>query len=251
MAQPGYGARVEGIAAVGAALQSGRVRNLKVARGSAASARLVDLVRSARKSGVEIREIPSLKGVAVTSSPQGVVAECRPLHPVALEDLVAEEEPAALMVVDHVTDPRNLGAIARSAVAAGVPRLVISRRRASPLTPAAFKAAAGALELVRVCMVNSVADTIRRLSHMEIWTVGLTGDAPSSLFGLDLLTAPTALVVGAEHRGLSRLVADRVDHLVSIPMRPGTQSLNASVAAALALFEMARMRGHFPKPDGF
>jgi len=152
------------------------------------------------------------------------------------------------VVVDRISDPRNLGAIARSAVAAGTPRLVIPRRRGSPLTPTAFKAAAGALERTRVCMVSSIAETLSQLSRMGVWTVGLAADASTSLLGLELLGEPAALVVGAEHRGLSRLVAQRVDLLASIPMVGDAESLNASVAAGLALFELARVRGYLPKP---
>jgi len=179
-----------------------------------------------------------------------VIAECRPIPPVGLGDLISDADPAALMVIDHVTDPRNLGAIARSAVAAGTPRLVIPRRRASPLGPSAFKAAAGALEHARVCLVSSIPEALRQLSRRQIWTVGLTGDGTHSLFGLQLLTSPVALVVGAEHRGLSRLVSERVDCLASIPIKSDADSLNASVAAGLALFELARMRGYFDKPKG-
>lgn len=248
MAPPGYGARVEGIPAVESALRVDRVRVLRVAVSSMSSSRVDRLVCSAREKGVKVRAVDSLKGVAVTSSPQGVVADCRPLRPVALADLISESDPAGLVVIDHLTDPRNLGAIARTAVAAGTPRLVIPRRRGSPLTPSAFKAAAGALEYARVCLVSSIPETIRMLSRRDVWTVGLAGDAPTSLFGLELLADPCALVVGGEHRGLSRLVAERVDHLASIPMTPDADSLNASMAAGLALFELARMRGHFPKP---
>lgn len=249
MVPPGYGGRVEGIPAVSAALGAGRVKAVQVAAGSADSPRLERLLAAASDQGVRIRKVESLRGIAETAAPQGVVADCHPLRPVTLDELVAECEPAALLVIDHVTDPRNLGAIARSASASGTPRLVIPRRRGSPLTPVAFKAAAGGLESVRVCLVSSVPDTIRRLSQMQIWTVGLTAEAPTSLFGLELLTEPVALVMGAEHRGLSRLSAARCDQLVSIPMQAGTDSLNVSVAAALALFELARVRGNFDKPS--
>ncbi len=248
MGLAGYGARVEGIPAVEAALAAGRVRKLRVVGRSASSTRIVELLDSARERGVEIEEVESLEGIALTSSPQGVAAECRKIQSVTLAQMASEIEPAALVVVDHISDPRNLGAIARSAVAAGTPRLVIPQRRASPLTPTAFKAAAGALEWTRVCLVSSTAETVRQLSRMGIWTVGLAADAPTSLFGLDLFTAPIALVVGAEHRGLSRLVAERVDQLASVPMAQQAESLNASVAAGLALFELARVRGYFGKP---
>lgn len=248
MALAGYGARVEGIPAVEAALAAGRVRNLRVESRSASSTRMAELLDSARDRGVGIEMVRSLKGIAATSSPQGVLAECRQLRTVTLTDLTDESTPAALVVVDRISDPRNLGAIARSAVAAGTPRLVIPRRRGTPITPTAFKTAAGALEWTRVCMVSSVAETITQLSRMGIWTIGLAGQAPTSLLGLELLAEPVALVVGAEGHGLSRLVAQRVDQLASIPMAGESESLNASVAAGLALFELARVRGYFEKP---
>ena len=248
MGLAGYGARVEGIPAVEAALASGRVRKLRVVRRSASSPRMAELLDSARGRDVEIEVVKTLEGIALTSSPQGVAADCRLLRPVTLAEMATEIEPAALVVIDHISDPRNLGAIARSAVAAGTPRLVIPQRRGSPLTATAFKAAAGALEWTRVCLVSSIAATLSQLSRMDIWTIGLAADAPTSLLGLDLLTAPTALVVGAEHEGLSRLVAQRVDQLASIPMAQEAESLNASVAAGLALFELARVRGYFGKP---
>lgn len=250
MAPPGYGARVEGILPVEAALEADRVERLVVARGTASSPRVAPLLNKARNRGVRVTEMASLEDVAVTSSPQGVIAQCRPLRSVSLSSLVDEHQPASLVVVDHITDPHNLGAIARTAVAAGTPRLVIPTRRGSPLTPGAFKAAAGALERARVCLVSSVAETIRRLSKMDVWTVGLTADAPRSLFGLELLTAPVALVVGSEHRGLSRLVRERIDQLAAVPMATGSDSLNASVAAGLALFELARTRGYFKRARG-
>lgn len=248
MAQPGYGARVEGIVPVEAALAAGRVQELMVAGRAVSSPRIGPLLNQARERGVRISAVRSLEEVAVTSSPQGVVADCRPIMPVSLSRLVSEHDPASLVMVDHITDPHNLGAIARTAVAAATPRLVIPRRRGSPLTPGAFKAAAGALEQARVCLVSSIPEAIRRLSRMDVWTVGLTSDAPTPLFGLGLLAAPVALVVGSEHRGLSRLVMERVDQLASIPMAAGSESLNASVAAGLALFELARSRGYFDKP---
>ncbi len=248
MALAGYGARVEGVPAVEAALEAGRVRKLRVESRSASGPRVAELLESARGGGVEIEMVSSLAGMAITSSPQGVLAECRPLRAVTLTQLADEAAPAALVVVDRISDPRNLGAIARSAVAAGTPRLVIPRRRGSPLTPTAFKAAAGALERTRVCMVSSIAETLSQLSRMGVWTVGLAADASTSLLGLELLGEPAALVVGAEHRGLSRLVAQRVDLLASIPMVGDAESLNASVAAGLALFELARVRGYLPKP---
>jgi 23S rRNA (guanosine2251-2'-O)-methyltransferase len=144
-------------------------------------------------------------------------------------------------MVDHIEDPHNVGAIVRSAVAAGAPRVVVAERRSAPIGAAAFKAAAGALEQCRIASVSSIAEAVQRCKRLDVWTVGLDAEGDRSLFGLDLLAAPVALVVGAE-TGLHRLVRDRVDLVASIPMAGEVESLNASVAAALALFEVQRQR---------
>ncbi len=135
-----------------------------------------------------------------------------------------------------------MGAVARSALAAGSTGLVVSGRKAAPMGATVFKAAAGALEVLPVALVNSIADAVQRLEQMDVWTVGLDAGAAESIFGLPLLDQPVAIVVGSEGLGLSRLVSERVSKLVSIPMASQTDSLNASVAAALAMFEVARVR---------
>jgi 23S rRNA (guanosine2251-2'-O)-methyltransferase len=147
------------------------------------------------------------------------------------------------MVLDHVVDPHNLGAIARSVAAAGLSGLVLPSRRAAPLSAAAFKAAAGALETVAVTRVSSIAEALGRLRRLGLWSIGLDQEAEQVLWGLPLLSEPVALVVGDEGTGLSRLVAERVEVRVRIPIAPSVESLNASVAAALAAFEVSRVRG--------
>ncbi len=121
--------------------------------------------------------------------------------------------------------------------------MVVPARRAAPLGATAFKAAAGALEELPVGIVSSTAEAVATLRRLGLWTVGLSGTAEGSLFGLSLLAEPVAVVVGAEGRGLSPLVEQRVDLCVRIPMPGPTESLNASVAAALAAYEIARVRG--------
>ena len=178
-----------------------------------------------------------------SQAPQGVVATCAPIEALSLKDLVAgAPEPAALLVLDHLEDPHNVGAIARSAWAAGMHGLVVARARAAPLSAAAFKAAAGALEHLAIAEVGSTADAVKRLSDAGVWTVGLSASAGSDLFGLELLAQPVAVVVGAEGTGLAHLVEERCDVLASIPMANPLESLNASVAAALASFEVLRAR---------
>jgi 23S rRNA (guanosine2251-2'-O)-methyltransferase len=243
MARSGIGDRVEGIHAVRAALQSGRVQKLIVERRRAEkSEEVAHLVSMARSRGLDVEAVDDVRPMAATTAPQGVVAKCRPMEDHDLRDLVERSTPAALVVVDHVEDTHNLGAIARSAVAAGITSLVVPTRRGAPLGGAAFKAAAGALEHCAIATVSSTADAVKALKGAGVWTVGLDSDGDQSLFGLSLFTEPVAIVVGAE-TGLGRLVRDRVDVVASIPMAGQTESLNASVAAALACFEVMRVRG--------
>jgi 23S rRNA (guanosine2251-2'-O)-methyltransferase len=244
MAQPGVGAEVEGLHAVEAAVAVGRVEVLFVEAARAEALR--SLIEQASAAGATVRVVPELGTLAATSAPQGVVAHCRPLITVGLAEMVAAHTPTALVVLDHLEDPRNVGAVARSALAAGMSGLVLARRRAAPLGATACKTAAGALERLPVALVSSVAQAVGDLGRLGVWTVGLNALAPRSLFGLELLAEPVAVVVGAEGRGLAPLVAERVDVRVSIPLQAGVESLNAAVAASLACYEVARVRAAAP-----
>lgn len=237
MAPAGYGNRVEGVHAVAAAQAAGRVRNLYVERSRLGREGVAAIVAAA---GDTVEIVDDVRSIAQTDSPQGVVADCRPVTPVTLESLTSGTP--SLLVLDHVEDPHNVGAIARSALAAGCSGLVISDRRAAPLSAVAFKTAAGALEAIPVAVVGSIPEALRRLKKMGVWTVGLDTGGDQSLFGLELLTEPVAVVVGSEGSGLSRLAAERCDAVVSIPMAGQVESLNASVSAALAAFEIMRIR---------
>lgn len=241
MAPPGIGVEVEGVHAVTAALAAGRVTRLTVE--SSRKNALDDLVTEARRRGVEVRFVDDVRTGASTSAPQGVVARCRPIQPVALETAASRRAPAALVVLDHLEDPRNVGAVVRSALAAGFTGFVMSTRRSAPLTAAAFKSAAGAFEHLDLVEVSSIADAVEQLRRLHVWSVGLDATGDQSVFGLSLFTEPVAVVIGAEGAGLSRLVADRCDVIAGIPIDSKVESLNASVAAALALFEVARVRG--------
>jgi 23S rRNA (guanosine2251-2'-O)-methyltransferase len=246
MASAGIGRSVEGVHAVAAALDAGRVEHLWVEsrRRSALASMLGSVDRT-----VTVDYVDDVRPHADSSAPQGVVARCRDLPTVDLDALAAAPH-AAILVLDHLEDPHNVGAAARSAVAAGMTGLVVSSDRAAPLSGTTFKAAVGALERIPVCVVGSVADALRRLSKHGVWAVGLDAGGSQSLFGLDLLTESVAVVVGAEGSGLGRLVADRCDVVASIPMDGPTESLNASVSAALACFEVARVRHGIGGGDG-
>lgn len=238
MAPAGYGSRVEGIHAVTAAVAAGRVERLSVERQRRSRdeiASLIDAVGEAKTVYVD-----DTRAIADTGAPQGVVAECTPILPVDLDTLATQE--SALLVLDHLEDPQNVGAIARSAAAGGSTGLVMSGRRSAPLSAAAFKAAAGALERLPVAIVGSVPEALQRLKSQDVWVVGLDSGGDQSLFGLSLFTEPVAVVVGAEGEGISHLTAKRCDVVASIPMAEGTESLNASVSAALAIFEIMRVR---------
>ncbi len=243
MAHAGIGADLEGVHAVSAAVEGGRVRELIVERHRIGEPDVARVVDAATASGATVRLVDDVRPLATTQAPQGIVARATPIPTIRLDDAVSLAEVPALLLLDHVEDPRNIGAAARSAFAAGMTAMVVPTRRSAPIGATAFKAAAGALEHVPVVTVSSIADTVKRLGQLDVWTVGLSGDADESLLGMELLARPVALCVGAEGRGLSHLVAQRCDVLARIPMVGGTESLNASVAAALACFEVARVRG--------
>jgi len=241
MAFAGIGSRVEGVHAVEAALRAGRVKKLFVEQGRAK--RLPQILRLAEERNVNVALVEDVRPKADTSAPQGLVAECRPIPTMSLSELVESiAPPQSILVLDHLQDSHNVGAVARSAVAAGIGGLVVSGVRSAPMGGAVFKAASGALEHIPVAMISSTADAVARLKKLDIWTVGLTADANTSLFNLGVLTEPVAVVLGAEGEGLGRLVADRVDVRASIPMADVSESLNASVAGALAAFEIQRSR---------
>jgi 23S rRNA (guanosine2251-2'-O)-methyltransferase len=236
MAPAGYGNRVEGIHAVEAALDAGRVEKLYVEESRRSS--LSDILKSA--GDTEVLVVDDVREIAETRAPQGVVARCRPIMPVSLDSLATDD--AAVIALDHVEDPQNVGAVARSAAAAGVSGLLMSSRRAAPLSATVFKAAAGALERMPVAVVGSIPEALSRLKDAGVWIVGLDASGGQSLFGLDLLTEPVAMVIGSEGSGIAPLTAKRCDLVVSIPMADGIESLNTSVSGALAAFEIMRVR---------
>ena len=242
MALAGYGNSVEGLHAVAAAVQAGRVGRLLVDRSRRTRPdvlALIDLV-----GADDVSFVDDLRNGAHTDAPQGVAAECVPIAPVSLESLAGPD--AALLVLDHIEDPHNVGAIARSALAAGVTGLVVSSRRAAPLSAVAFKAAAGALETMPVAVVSSIPEALSRLKDLDVWLVGLDAGAVESMFGLQLFTESVAVVLGSEGDGLSQLASKRCDVLKSIPMVGDTESLNVSVSGALAAFEIMLVRAFTP-----
>jgi 23S rRNA (guanosine2251-2'-O)-methyltransferase len=234
---------IYGINPVLEALRAKRVTAIRVS--PRADDRLTAVVRLAEEQDVPVRRVSADEiGRAAGGSQhhQGIVAEIEDPPSLSVEDLVMGARGAPLIVVlDSIEDPHNLGAILRTADAAGADGVVRQSRHAARLDGAAAKASAGAVSHVRIAEVVNIARAIQDLKQAGVWTVGLDGDAQTRYDQIDF-TLPTALVVGAEGTGLRRLVRERCDWLASIPMQGHVQSLNVSVAAAIALFEAVRQR---------
>ena len=234
--------RIYGINPVLEALRAGRATAIRVS--PRADDRLTEIVRLAEARGVPVKRAASdeLDKIARGGSHQGVVADLEAAPNVSVEDLVVGAKGAPLIVVlDQIEDPHNVGAILRTADAAGADGVVRQSRHAARLDGAASKASAGAVAHVKIAEVVNIARALDTLKHAGVWTVGLAGDAPKRYDEIDL-TVPTAIVVGAEGTGLRRLVRERCDWLAAIPMSGHVQSLNVSVAAGIALFEAIRQR---------
>ena len=206
-----------------------------------------DIIEIARTNRVQVHEVnrKRLEQAARSEAPQGVIAYAAPLPEVELVDMLKRRQGIApfLVAVDGVTDPGNLGALLRSCDGAGVHGVILPRHRAVHVTPTTAKAAAGAVEYVPMALVGGLPAALARVKEAGIWVVGLDDAADRTLFQLgDLAAEGICLVLGAEGAGLSRLVRERCDVVVSIPMRGRLSSLNVSAAAALATYEIARYR---------
>lgn len=209
-------------------------------------ARARDLLAHAELQGVKViaGDGKRLDGMAPGARHQGVIARIEGGRKAAHLDDVLDtlEEPAFLLVLDGITDPRNLGACLRVADAAGVHAVIAPKDRSVGLTDVAAKTACGAAETVPYVMVTNLARTLRELQEREIWVIGTAGEAESDLYSAEWPKA-TAWVLGAEGEGMRRLTRENCDQLVKIPMHGSVESLNVSVAAGVCLFEARRRLG--------
>ncbi len=208
---------------------------------------LEDIRSLARELRVPVREISRsrLESLARSEAPQGVVAKAAGLPVVDLDALArpADGRPVPfLLVLDGITDPGNLGALLRTAEGAGATGAVLPRHRAVHVTPAATKAAAGAVEHLGLALVGGVPAALDRLRELGTWTLGLDAGADRELWQVDLGGEPLALVLGAEGVGLGRLTRKRCDQLARIPLHGRLGSLNVAAAGAVACFDIARRR---------
>lgn len=229
------------------ALRAGRpVHKLLIARG-ATEGSIRQIRAMAREQGIPVQEVDRARLDALTGGQahQGVMAQVAAQAYAALEDILeraraAGEDPLVL-VLDRIEDPQNLGSLLRSCDAAGVHGVIIPERRAAGVTPVVAKVSAGAVEYVPVARVTNLARTLEDLKVAGLWVCGADQDG-AELYHRARLTGPLAVVVGGEGQGLGRLVAERCDFRVRIPMRGKVNSLNAAVAGAILLYEVRRQR---------
>jgi len=210
--------------------------------------RLERLLDTAQRAGATVRRVDmsELDRLARGGGHQGVVARVTSLAERSVSELVRDADgPPLLLVVDGVEDPQNFGALIRTAEAAGSDGVIYQTRRASPTSAAAMKASAGAMAHVALAPVVNISRAIVELKSLGVWSVGLEAGGHRTYHDLDF-NQPTALVVGAEGTGLRRLVRERCDWLVSIPMQGEVSSLNVSVAAGVVLYEALRQRSGRP-----
>ena len=210
--------------------------------------RISEAVSRASRMGIPLRfeARETLDRIAVGVPHQGLVAVVSAKPVLDLETVLREaRDPALLVVLDGVEDPRNLGAILRTAEAAGVDGVLLPERRCAGLSETVGRASAGGLEHVRVARIGNVAAALDAIKARGIWVVGFDGAAPGRWDAVDY-ARPIAIVLGGEGRGIRRLVRERCDHVVSLPLFGHVRSLNVSVAAGVALYEVIRQRRSVP-----
>ena len=239
---------VEGRNPVLEALRAGRpINKILIAQGVVQPAVVVEILRLAKEAGALVERVDrrAVDRLSTTGRSQGVVALVAVKTYADLDQLLEigriRGEPPLLILLDGIQDPHNLGAIIRTADGAGVHGVVIPGRRAAGLTASVARSSAGAVEHVPVARVGNLSNAMARLAKDNVWTVGIDPSGSSDYTEVDYRQA-TAIVVGAEGKGLSRLVKERCDILASVPMLGKVASLNASVAAALVMYEAMRQR---------
>ncbi|SFX73651.1 23S rRNA (guanosine(2251)-2'-O)-methyltransferase RlmB [Marinospirillum alkaliphilum] len=241
-------AQVFGLHAVNSLLrhQAGRVHALQVQEGRR-DARMQEVLDLAQAAGIAVSECPRETLDQLTDGVhQGVIALVEPRQAGSESDLEqlleqAADKPLLLLVLDGVTDPHNLGACIRTADAAGADAVIVPRDKSAGLNATVRKVACGAAESVPLIQVTNLARTLRSLADYGVWVLGTAGEAEQLLYQVDL-KASLALVMGAEGRGMRRLTREHCDQLVKLPMAGEVSSLNVSVAAGVALYEVVRQR---------
>jgi 23S rRNA (guanosine2251-2'-O)-methyltransferase len=237
---------IYGVNPVFEALQSGRcrIKEIVLAQGRSPAALEAVITRAqSKKIPVRTMERSQLDSLTKNALHQGVVAMIEQFDYADLNSVLQDgERNPLLLILDGLEDPRNLGALIRTADACGVWGVIIPKDRAVGITPAVVKSSAGAVFHIPVVRVTNIPSTLREIKERNIWVAGAAADAQTNLYQHDL-TIPLAVVIGGEGRGVRPLVKRTCDLLVSIPMRGQVNSLNASVAGSIILYECLRQRG--------
>ena len=218
--------------------------------------RVREALKMATNRGIPVLEVtrPELDRLAGDGGVhQGIGLKVPPYeytHPIELlDEVLARDETPLLVALDGITDPRNLGAIIRSTAAFGGQGVIVPQRRSVGVTAAAWKTSAGAAARIPVAMASNLTQTLKSLKERGVFVLGLDGDGDVSLPGLSFANGPVVIVVGSEGKGLSRLVTETCDAVVSIPISAATESLNAGIAASVTLYEISRLRAAGPVSD--
>jgi len=209
--------------------------------------KLRNIINQARRFGISIQfcQRKVLDDKVNGEQHQGIVARAKPgrvFDEKDLDEIVAQQDNPFLLVLDGVTDPHNLGACLRSADAAGVHAVVVTKDKSANLTPTARKVACGAAETVPLIQVTNLARTLRTIQEAGVWVMGTAGEADQLIYDVRL-NGPVALVMGAEGKGMRRLTREVCDELIKLPMAGSVSSLNVSVATGVCLYEIVRQRG--------
>ncbi|SDZ25440.1 23S rRNA (guanosine2251-2'-O)-methyltransferase [Proteiniborus ethanoligenes] len=244
MIEEGY---VEGRNPVIEAIRGGReIDKILIAKGSEQGSinKIIGMAKD-KKIVIQYVEKAKLDSMSETKAHQGVIALVTPYSYVEVDDIIkaAEDknEDPFIIILDEIEDPHNLGAIIRTAECGGAHGVIIPKRRAVGLTPVVIKSSAGAVEHMNIAKVSNIASTIEELKKRGIWIYGADMEGKHDYFQKDL-TGPIAIVIGSEGKGIGRLIKEKCDFLVKIPMKGKVSSLNASVAASVMMYEVLRQR---------
>lgn len=239
---------VAGKHSVTEALKSGRTINKIWIAENAQKHLTLPIIAEAKKLGIVVQHVDrrKLDQMVPGVQHQGVVAQAAPYAYVEVDDLLkaAEEkgEPPFLLLLDEIEDPHNLGSILRTADCTGAHGVILPKRRSAQITATVSKTSAGAVEYVPVARVTNLGQTIDQLKEMGVWVVGTVVDAVQELYDTEVFDGPVAIVIGNENKGMGRLIREKCDVLVKLPMAGKINSLNASVAAGVVMYEVLRRR---------
>lgn len=239
--------KIEGRNPVMEALKSGReIDKILIASGTKGGS-LIKIIAMAKDRGIQIQNVDrqKLNEMSESDSHQGIIAlvaayEYGDIYEI-IQNVKNEGREPFILILDEIMDPHNLGSIMRTADAVGVDGIVIPKRRSVGLTSTVAKSSAGAIEYVPVARVSNIAQTLDRVKEMGLWVAGADMDGADDHYNSNL-EGPLALVIGNEGKGISRLVKEKCDFLVKLPMVGNISSLNASVAAAVLMYEVFRQR---------